>query len=159
MSATLRRRLFLSSAGMAVLAACASTNPTLYTLAPVPGAPHPGAPPVVVLREISLARYLERPQIVRSSASYQLDVMVNDWWGEPLGAMLGRILVETAILLSMHNQTDAAKILHDAAHVYKVDVDAISATVKREFAAKGKGKASKKATPKSAAKPAKNAAA
>lgn len=94
MSATLRRRLFLSSAGMAVLAACASTNPTLYTLAPVPGAPHPGAPPVVVLREISLARYLERPQIVRSSASYQLDVMVNDWWGEPLGAMLGRILVE-----------------------------------------------------------------
>jgi hypothetical protein len=36
---------------------------------------------------------------------------------------LGRILVETAILLSMHNQADTAKILRDAAHVYKVDVD------------------------------------
>ena len=72
---------------------------------------------------------------------------------------LGRILVETVILLSMHNQADAAKILRDAAQVYKVDVDAISATFKQEFAAKDKGKASKKATPKSAAKPAKNAAA
>jgi ParB family transcriptional regulator, chromosome partitioning protein len=72
---------------------------------------------------------------------------------------LGRILVETVILLSMHNQADAAKILRDAAQVYKVDVDAISATVKQEFAAKDKGKASKKATPKSAPKPAKKAAA
>ena len=72
---------------------------------------------------------------------------------------LGRILVETAILLSMHNPTDAAKILRDAAHAYKVDVDAISATVKQEFAAKERGKASKKAAPKSAPKPSKKAAA
>jgi ParB family chromosome partitioning protein len=72
---------------------------------------------------------------------------------------LGRILVETAILLSMHNQTDAAKILHDAAHVYKVDVDAISATVKQEFAAKEKAKATKKPSPKSASKSVKKAAA
>src|ERR1700739_639544 len=40
-----------------------------------------------------------------------------------------------------------------------MDVDAISATVKQEFAAKDKGKASKKATAKSASKPAKRAAA
>ena len=65
---------------------------------------------------------------------------------------LGRIVVETAILLSMHNQADAAKILRDAAHAYKVDVDAISATVKQEFAAKEKGKAAKKAAPKPTAK-------
>jgi ParB family chromosome partitioning protein len=66
---------------------------------------------------------------------------------------LGRMLVETAILLSMHSQADAAKILRDAAHAYKVDVDSISATVKQEFSAKEKGKAAKKAAPKSAAKP------
>ena len=65
---------------------------------------------------------------------------------------LGRILVETAILLSMHNQTDAAKTLRDAAHAYKVDVDAISATVKQDFAAKEKGKSVKKAAPKQATK-------
>ena len=72
---------------------------------------------------------------------------------------LGRILVETVILLSMHNQADAAKILRDAALAYKVDVDTISATVKQEFAAKEKGKAAKKAAPKSQKKPAKKAAA
>ncbi|HUZ96489.1 MAG TPA: ParB/RepB/Spo0J family partition protein [Edaphobacter sp.] len=72
---------------------------------------------------------------------------------------LGRILVETAILLSMHNQTDAAKILRDAAHAYKVDVDAISATVKQEFAAKEKAKSAKQPAPRPQTKAAKKAAA
>ena len=72
---------------------------------------------------------------------------------------LGRILVETIILLSMHNQTDATRTLRDAAHAYKVDLDAISATVKQEFAAKEKSKTVKKPAPKSASKPAKKAAA
>jgi ParB family transcriptional regulator, chromosome partitioning protein len=72
---------------------------------------------------------------------------------------LGRILVEMAILLSMHNQTDAARILRDAAHVYKVDVDAISTTVKHEFAAKEKRKMVKKPAPKPAPAPAKRTAA
>lgn len=72
---------------------------------------------------------------------------------------LGRILVETVILLSMHNQTDTAKILRDAAHSYKVDVDAISATVKQEFGAKEKAKVAKKPAPKSASKPTTKAAA
>jgi ParB family chromosome partitioning protein len=59
----------------------------------------------------------------------------------------------------MHNQTDAAKILRDAAQVYKVDGDAISATVKQEFAAKDKGKVGKNAASRSESKPAKKAAA
>jgi ParB family transcriptional regulator, chromosome partitioning protein len=61
---------------------------------------------------------------------------------------LGRILVEAAILLAMHNQSDTAKILHDAATAYKVEIEAISATVKQEFAAKEKAKSTKKAVPK-----------
>ena len=52
---------------------------------------------------------------------------------------LGRILVETAILLSMHNQTDAAKILRDAAQAYKVDIDAISATGQAGVRGEGEG--------------------
>jgi uncharacterized lipoprotein YmbA len=93
-SAITRRRLLLASAGLALPVACNSPDPALYTLAPVPGTPRPGAPHIVVLRQISLARYLERPQIVRSSAAYQLEMERNDWWGEPLGAMLGRVMVE-----------------------------------------------------------------
>jgi uncharacterized lipoprotein YmbA len=78
----------------AALAACSSPNPVLYTIAPVQGRVQTGGPKVVALQQISMARYLERSEIVRSSENYRLDVMSNDWWGEPLGAMLSRILIE-----------------------------------------------------------------
>jgi uncharacterized lipoprotein YmbA len=79
---------------LGALAACSSPNPNLYTIAPVSGATVSGAPKAIELRQIGLARFLERSQIVRSSENYRLDVMANDWWGEPLGAMLARVLVE-----------------------------------------------------------------
>ncbi|WP_428484868.1 PqiC family protein [Rhodopila sp.] len=75
-------------------AACTSPNPILYVLAPVPGTILTGAPRNVALRAISLARYLERSQIVRSSEGYRLDVLSNEWWGEPLDALMNRILVQ-----------------------------------------------------------------
>jgi uncharacterized lipoprotein YmbA len=82
-------------AGVAVLlAGCMSPTPKLYTLAIVPGPEQHGAPKVVEVRAIALAHYLERSQIVRSSENYRLDVLGNDWWGEPLDAMLARVLVQ-----------------------------------------------------------------
>src|ERR1700747_2710694 len=84
----------VAAVGLAALAACSSPTPVLYTNAPVSGAVQSGGPKVVALQQISLARYLERSQIVRSSENYRLDVMSNDWWGEPLSAMLSRVLTE-----------------------------------------------------------------
>jgi uncharacterized protein len=84
----------VAAALLAAQVACSSPNPNLYTIAPVSGAAVSGAPKAIELRQIGLARYLERSQIVRSSENYRLDVMANDWWGEPLGAMLSRVLVE-----------------------------------------------------------------
>jgi uncharacterized lipoprotein YmbA len=84
----------VASALAAALAACSSPNPVLYTIAPMSGAVQSGGPKVVALQQISVARFLERSQIVRSSENYRLDVMSNDWWGEPLSAMLARVLVE-----------------------------------------------------------------
>jgi uncharacterized lipoprotein YmbA len=78
---------------LGVLTACSSPNPVLYTIAPVSGPEQRSAPKVILLQQLGLARYLERSQIVRSSEDYKLDVMANDWWGEPLGAMLSRVLV------------------------------------------------------------------
>src|SRR5262252_4975555 len=78
----------------AALAACSSPNPVLYTVAPVQSRVQTGGPKVIALQQIALPRYLERSQIVRSSENYRLDVMSNDWWGEPLGAMLSRVLIE-----------------------------------------------------------------
>ncbi len=87
-----RRTALLLLAGLP--AACSSPNPNLYVLATVPGPTHTGAPRIIQLRAISIAHYLERSQIVRSSEGYRMDVLSNDWWGEPLDTMLGRILVQ-----------------------------------------------------------------
>ena len=85
---------FVLSMLVAALAACSSPNPVLYTIAPAQGRVQAGGPRVIALQQISMPRYLERSEIVRSSESYRLDVMSNDWWGEPLGAMLSRVLVD-----------------------------------------------------------------
>jgi uncharacterized protein len=79
---------------LAALAACSSPSPALYTIAPVQSPAQTAGPKVVALQQISMARLLERSQIVRSSENYRLDVMSNDWWGEPLSAMLSRVLIE-----------------------------------------------------------------
>ena len=76
------------------LAACSSPNPDLYTLAPAPGTPAPGGPATVVLHQVSIARYLERPDIVRSSENFRLEVMANDAWGEPVAPMISRVLAD-----------------------------------------------------------------
>jgi len=65
---------------------------------------------------------------------------------------LGRLLVEMAILQTAHSPNESSKTLREAADYYKVDVAAITAKVKQEFAAKDKAKATKKATPKPPAK-------
>jgi uncharacterized protein len=90
MNAARRAALLLAAA----LAACSSPSPVLYTIAPVQGRVQTVAPKVIALQQIATARYLERSEIVRSSENYRLDVMSNDWWGEPLAAMLSRILIE-----------------------------------------------------------------
>ncbi|MBV8526124.1 MAG: membrane integrity-associated transporter subunit PqiC [Acetobacteraceae bacterium] len=89
-----RRSLLVCFASAAVATGCRSPNPELYTVAAVPGRPQPGGPKVVAVREVSLARYLERQAIVRSSEGYQLQVEANDWWGETPGAMVTRVLEE-----------------------------------------------------------------
>jgi ParB family chromosome partitioning protein len=75
---------------------------------------------------------------------------------------LGRAVVEAVVLLTA-SRGNAAHVLREAAEVYKVDVAAITATVKQEFAAKEKAKAEKKSIPKqptkSASKPIKKVAA
>jgi uncharacterized lipoprotein YmbA len=76
------------------LAACSSPNPALYTIAPVAGGRQGDSPEVVLMQQVAVARYLERSQIVQSSENYRLAVMENDWWGEPLAPMIGRVLTE-----------------------------------------------------------------
>jgi ParB family chromosome partitioning protein len=64
---------------------------------------------------------------------------------------LGRAMVEAVVLLTA-SRGNAAHVLRETAEVYKVDVAAITATVKQEFAAKEKAKAAKKTEPKTSVK-------
>jgi ParB family chromosome partitioning protein len=68
---------------------------------------------------------------------------------------LGRLLVEMAILQSSRSETNAATALKEAAQHYKVDIEAITAKVKQEFAEKAKAKKKVEAKPhvKAAKKP------
>jgi uncharacterized lipoprotein YmbA len=92
-----RRRLtsFIAPAlGLPLLgAACSSPEPVLYTIPMKPGPVLAAGPRIVQLRDIGLASYLDRKEIVRSSEGYKLGVMSNSWWGEPLGTMLSRVIV------------------------------------------------------------------
>lgn len=75
-------------------ASCASPDPKLYLVAPVPGTELHGGPKVVALHSVGVAQYLLRSPIVQSSADYRVVLIPNAWWGEPIDAMLGRVLVE-----------------------------------------------------------------
>ena len=86
-----RRRLLLALPLLA--AACSSPDPVYYTIATRPGPALPGGPKVVMIKDIGLASYLDRREIVRSAESYTLDIRANSWWGEPLGGLLGRVVV------------------------------------------------------------------
>jgi uncharacterized lipoprotein YmbA len=82
---------------LALLAACSSPNPELYTLAALPGTPAHIAAHAIELRRIGLAGYLDRPEIVRSSAAFRLRLAPNERWGEPLGGMLDRVIAEDLV--------------------------------------------------------------
>jgi len=61
---------------------------------------------------------------------------------------ISRVLVAITVLQSAHNPNESAKALREAAEFYKVDVAAITAKVKQEFAEKEKTQAARKATGK-----------
>lgn len=119
-----------------ILTACSSPNPVLYTIAPVAGVERKGGPGVILLQQIGLERYLERSQIVRSSENFKLDVMANDWWGEPLGAMLTRVLIDAlsqrlpqSVVLSEVGVVSATPDVTIALNILRMDEDASGSVV------------------------------
>ena len=90
-------RRFQSAVALCALlmaASCTSSDPKLYTIAPLPGSPLSDGPKVVALHGVGIARYLQRSQIVESSEEYRIALRPGDWWGEPLDTMMNRILVQ-----------------------------------------------------------------
>lgn len=126
---SLGRRRFSSLVLPALAAACSSPDPVYYTVAARTGPTLPSGPKIVLLKDIGLASYLDRREIVRSSEGYKLDVMSNDWWGEPLGGMLGRVLV-VELSQRLPNSTvygESGAITADANAVVGVNIQRLDA--------------------------------
>jgi ParB family chromosome partitioning protein len=72
--------------------------------------------------------------------------------------MLGRLLVEMAVLLRADSEQAVSKVLAEAAKEYDISVDVISAAVSKEFAERERAKTAKKASSKPEGKVAKKTA-
>ncbi len=93
------RRWLVPAIAAACLAGCASPDPALYTIAAVQGpaqnsADRAGAPKVVLLRQIAPGALPGPPADRPLVGELPARGAVEHWWGEPLGAMLSRVLVE-----------------------------------------------------------------
>jgi uncharacterized lipoprotein YmbA len=142
-------KLAVGIAVLVVQSACSSSpDPNLYTIAPASGAAHASAPKVIALHQIGVARYLERSQIVRSSENYRLDVLANDWWGEPIGALLARVLADELNQRlpgsTVYADTGAVSVSPDATielNVTRMDLNGAGVLVLQAQAAVAKGRA------------------
>jgi uncharacterized lipoprotein YmbA len=94
MNAPTRRRLTSWLALLPLLAGCASAEPDYYRLTAAPGRTQAVPPMRVELRQVALARYLDRREIVRAGASQRLDIRDEERWAEPIGDMVTRLLAE-----------------------------------------------------------------
>lgn len=111
------------------MAGCSSPQPTLYTLAPRPGTPIDRPLASVALRTVSVAKYLDRPQIVRHRTAYELAVSDRERWGEALDEMVPRVLADDLAqrLPATRIATAASDMVPDANRSLTLDVERFDA--------------------------------
>ena len=122
-----RRQVVAVLALLPALAACSTTPPPkLYTLAPRPGTPDSRFSGTISVKRVELAKYLDRPEMVRYSDPYQLSMSEYVRWGEGLGDMVTRVLVQDLAQRLPRSQTYAASgplTLPSPAVTIEVNVD------------------------------------
>jgi len=92
--ATSRRRVVGQIAALAVLSGC-STSPSarVFTLSTMPGAKDEKVAKVIGVKPLDYPKYLDRAQLVRNSDPYELKTSEFERWGEGMGDMLTRVMV------------------------------------------------------------------
>lgn len=124
----------LAMALLLPVVACVSPNPTLFTLAAVPGTPQPIAARSLELRQVGIAGYLDRPEIVRAEAGFELQLAHNERWAEPTGGMIERVFTEDLVQrlpgTSVFSESGAISTQPDL--VLEVDVQSMDADASGE---------------------------
>lgn len=91
-----RRNVLAGGASLGLLAVtlagCASSGPSLYTLAVVPGQAQAGGPRFVEVRLPSIASGLDRDRIVTADSGYKLSLSATDAWSDSLAGQIGHAL-------------------------------------------------------------------
>ncbi len=80
-----------------IAASCSSPNPQFYVLAAVPGTPQPIGARSIELRRVAVPGYLDRSEIVHSTADYRVQVSDRERWGEPVADMVDRVFTEDLV--------------------------------------------------------------
>lgn len=86
------RRRLCAGVFLLSLAGCASAEPEWYRLVAVPGRPLTLPPLRIELRDVRLARALERPGFPRAAADTRLTVAGGQRWAGPLDEMATQVL-------------------------------------------------------------------
>lgn len=130
---TLRPHLMTALAAVVLLAACSSAPATrFYTLAAVAGAPPAGAkdpaprnvrPVTLVISDLRLPRYLDRPQIVTRGSDHRLRMSEHQQWGGNLRDDMTRVLAE-----NLGRQLPGDRVIAAPSHIalqpdYRIEVD------------------------------------
>jgi uncharacterized lipoprotein YmbA len=106
-----RRRLLAGPALLSALVACSTTPPPrVVTLVPRPTTATQQAyrsSTTVMVKSVELAKYLDRPQIVRYSDTYELELSEFERWGEGMRDMVTRVLVENLAMRLPNSQVFA----------------------------------------------------
>jgi uncharacterized lipoprotein YmbA len=102
-----RRLILVTPLLLAAFGCTSSTPPKLYTIVSRPGADGGRAPATVMVRTVEVAKYLDRPQIVRYGAPYELEANEFERWGEGMRDMTTRVLVEDLALRLPRSQVYA----------------------------------------------------
>jgi ParB family chromosome partitioning protein len=89
-----------------------------------------------------------RSQGIRATEGESAAKLLTAFLRKAEEGVIGKLIVESVILLSASKQSDGGKILRAAAQAYKVDTDAIALKVKHEFTAKEKARSAAKIEPK-----------
>ena len=130
-----------------LLFACSSTPPTRhYVLQSLSSAKTTELNDSIGIGPITVASYLDRPQLVRNNASTELQLAEFDRWGEPLAQGISRVLTQNFVTLSNNEQIRRFPWRGDEqpnyalkVHVLTMDVTANSASIELHWSLRSPG--------------------